>query len=80
MDKHTESPRSLPERTTPAAGVGPSGERMINIPIGTSLREAEKQILQETLAAVGQNKSEAARVLKLSRRGLQKKLLRMDGG
>jgi DNA-binding NtrC family response regulator len=68
-------PALLPEKISSSR----SQSRVIAIPMGTSMMEAEKKIIQETLAAVGHNKSEAARVLKLSRRGLQKKLQRMNG-
>ncbi len=52
--------------------------RSITIPVGIPMAETQRRIIAETLAATGQNKSEAARLLGLSRRGLQKKLKRLD--
>jgi len=46
----------------------------ICIPVGTSLREAQRLIIKETLASVGDNKSRAARILGLSRKCLYDKL------
>jgi DNA-binding NtrC family response regulator len=59
-------------------GSRPTVDRTIVIPFGTPFAEAEKKIIRETLAAVGNNKSEAARILMISRRGLQKMIRRHE--
>ncbi len=48
----------------------------VSIPLGVSLREAERTIILQTVASVRGNKSEAARILGLSRRALLYKLQR----
>ncbi len=60
----------LPERISGATRKPES----IVIPLGTSLREVQWIIIQKTLALVRNNKSEAARMLGLSRKTLHKKL------
>jgi len=46
----------------------------ITIPIGSSVEEAEKKLILETLASVGNNKAKAARILGVSRKTLHNKL------
>lgn len=46
----------------------------ISIPIGCSVEEAEKKLILETLASVGNNKAKAARILGVSRKTLHNKL------
>lgn len=46
----------------------------ITIPLGSSAREAERKLILETLAAVNENKSRAARILGLSRKTILNKL------
>ena len=46
----------------------------IRIPIGSSVEEAEKKLILETLASVGNNKAKAARILGVSRKTLHNKL------
>jgi DNA-binding NtrC family response regulator len=65
-------PELLPERIS----MHKPQSMVITIPLGTPLRDAERAVIRETLAACDNNKSEAARILMLSRRGLQKKLRR----
>lgn len=48
----------------------------VSLPVGASLEEAEQLLIQETLASVGNNKSEAARILGCSRKTLHNKLSR----
>jgi DNA-binding NtrC family response regulator len=50
----------------------------INIPIGSSVEEAEKKLILETLASVGNNKAKAARILGVSRKTLHNKLHSFD--
>lgn len=46
----------------------------VTIPIGSSVGEAERVLILETLASVGNNKSNAARILGISRKTLHNKL------
>lgn len=46
----------------------------IMIPVGTTIEEAEKRLIFQTLDSVGNNKSEAARILGFSRKTLHNKL------
>src|SRR5699024_9794329 len=46
----------------------------INIPVGTTIREAERRLIDKTLSSVNYNKSEAARILGFSRATLHNKL------
>lgn len=50
----------------------------ISIPIGSSVEEAEKKLILETLASVGNNKAKAARILGVSRKTLHNKLHSFD--
>ncbi len=50
----------------------------LSIPLGTTLRNAEREIILQTLSATRNNKSKAARLLGLSRKGLYKKLARLS--
>jgi DNA-binding NtrC family response regulator len=64
-------PESLPERLSPQQPV----RSHITIPVGSSTHEAERLLILQTLASVGNNKSKAARILGLSRKTLHNKLL-----
>jgi len=46
----------------------------LSVPVGVTLREAERIVIENTLASLDQNKSEAARVLGVSRKYLYAKL------
>lgn len=46
----------------------------INIPVGTTIKEAERRLIDKTLSSVNNNKSEAARILGFSRATLHNKL------
>lgn len=46
----------------------------VNIPVGTTLKEAERRLIDKTLSSVNNNKSEAARILGFSRATLHNKL------
>jgi DNA-binding NtrC family response regulator len=67
-------PDHLPEHVRRAT---PSLEA-VTIPIGTTLEEAERTIIQRTVEATGGNKKEAAQVLGISRSALYAKLKRLD--
>jgi DNA-binding NtrC family response regulator len=64
-------PESLPERLSPQQVV----RSHITIPVGSSTHEAERLLILQTLASVGNNKSKAARILGVSRKTLHNKLL-----
>ncbi|MCF0241912.1 MAG: sigma-54-dependent Fis family transcriptional regulator [Treponema sp.] len=51
-----------------------SSEKSINIPVGTSMDDAELIIINETLAACGGNKSKCAEILGIGRKTLHRKL------
>jgi DNA-binding NtrC family response regulator len=56
-------------------GVRSSGEeRDVRVPIGSTLEEAEKILIRETLAALGGNKSRSAEVLGIGRKTLYQKI------
>ena len=56
-------------------GVRSSGEeRDVRVPVGSSLAEAEKILIRETLAAQGGNKSRTAEVLGIGRKTLYQKI------
>ena len=67
-------PDHLPEAVRRAT---PSLEA-VTIPVGTTLEEAERTIIQRTVEATGGNKKEAAQVLGISRSALYAKLKRLD--
>lgn len=46
----------------------------LTIPLGTSIEDVEKKLIHHTLTSVGNNKSEAARILGFSRQTLHNKL------
>jgi len=69
------TPAYLPERVRGAASAGTS----ITIPIGTTVEEAERRLIDGTLAAVNNNKSAAAKILGLSRKTLHNKLSERKG-
>ncbi len=72
--KKTIEVGDLPERMGKQKPV----ERSVIIPVGSSFEEAERKIILQTLAWVRNNKSQAARVLGLSRQTLLNKLRRID--
>jgi len=73
-DARVIEPEHLPEAVRRAT---PSLEA-VTIPIGTTLEEAERTIIQRTVEATGGNKKEAAQVLGISRSALYAKLKRLD--
>jgi DNA-binding NtrC family response regulator len=64
-------PQALPERISAQHSI----QNHITIPVGSSTQEAERVLILQTLASVGNNKSKAARILGLSRKTLHNKLL-----
>jgi DNA-binding NtrC family response regulator len=73
-DTRLLEPEHLPEAVRRAT---PSLEA-VTIPIGTTLEEAERTIIQRTVEATSGNKKEAAQVLGISRSALYAKLKRLD--
>jgi DNA-binding NtrC family response regulator len=53
---------------------GNSNNNVIQIPIGTSLEEIERRVIDKTLYSVDNNKTEAAKILGFSRKTLHNKL------
>jgi DNA-binding NtrC family response regulator len=71
----TISPQYLPTRVSRVDDI----MACVPIELGTSLAEVERIVIQRTLASVGDNKSEAARILGLSRKALYDKLRLYEG-
>lgn len=51
-----------------------SSKNMIQIPVGTSLEEVERKVIEQTLSSVDNNKTEAAKILGFARKTLHNKL------
>jgi DNA-binding NtrC family response regulator len=71
----TIEPAHLPEnlrRPQAAPGAAPS----LTVPIGTTVEEAEKTLIFQTLDFAGQNKTRAAEILGISLKTLHNKLNR----
>jgi len=64
---------------TPAGPAAPEPGNSLAVPIGTSLDEAEKQLILRTLAARDNNKTRAAQVLGISLKTLHNKLKAYGG-
>ena len=65
---------SGPPRGAPAQALPAGSESPLAVPIGTSLEEAEKQLILRTLASQDNNKTRAAQVLGISLKTLHNKL------
>jgi len=65
----------LPQRLTGAR----QARNHVSIPLGSTLEAAEQSLILQTLEHTGNNKSETARILGLSRKALYDKLSRYDG-
>ncbi len=64
----------LPDHLTDRLMKSEAPVNVVNIPIGTSAEEAERQLILKTLSFVRNNKSKAARMLGVSRKTLHNKL------
>lgn len=53
---------------------GSGNNKIIQIPVGTSLEEVERRVIDQTLYSVDNNKTEAAKILGFSRKTLHNKL------
>ncbi|MBM3287658.1 MAG: sigma-54-dependent Fis family transcriptional regulator [Candidatus Eisenbacteria bacterium] len=62
------------------AELRPERPRAVQIPVGTPLERAEREIIQATLEAVDDDKREAARLLGLSRSALYRRLGELASG
>ena len=51
----------------------PEGEQRLNVEVGMSLDEINREVLRATLESVDNNKAKAAKILKVSRRTIQRK-------
>lgn len=60
-------------------GVDDQSGQMLRIPAGCTLAEGEREIIRATLARCGGSRTEAARVLGISRRALHYRLSRLPG-
>jgi len=58
----------------------PGGAPTLTLPAGTTLAEAERKLILQTLARVGDNKAEAARQLGLDVKTIRNKLHSYAGG
>ena len=56
----------------------PENEQIVGVPLGATLEEMEEAFVRETLAWLDGNRTEAAKVLGIGRRTLQRKLKRYD--
>jgi len=72
-------PDSIPTRILQGKSIYPVGNespdsQILQIPVGTSLEEVEKRLIDRTLSSVDNNKTEAAKILGFSRKTLHNKL------
>ncbi len=65
-------PPSFGKRQAPGAATPSSGE--LSLPVGTTVDEAERMLIERTLEATGQNKTRAAEILGISLKTLHNKL------
>jgi DNA-binding NtrC family response regulator len=75
------TPAHLPVHPAPRAAVAaPAGASSVAFTVGTSLDDAERVLILKTLAAAGNNKTQAAHTLGISLKTLHNKLRRYAGG
>jgi len=70
----------LPADFGHAPAVAPGGLGGIRFPIGTTVGEAERELILQTLGATGQNKTRAAELLGISLKTLHNKLKEYEAG
>ena len=70
----TIEPAHLPEALHRPAVSGSAAAPSLTLPIGTTVEEAEKQLILRTLEATAQNKTRAAEILGISLKTLHNKL------
>jgi len=68
------APENMPQRLRASSSHSPV--RSVSIEVGSSLREIERQVIELTLANVNGNRTEAAKLLGVSRRALYNKMHR----
>ena len=64
----------ITEEDIPAYILNKEEESYIKIPVGTSLQEAEKRLIEFTLQNTGGNKTKASEILKIGRKTLHRKI------
>ncbi|HTR46959.1 MAG TPA: sigma-54 dependent transcriptional regulator [Verrucomicrobiae bacterium] len=79
-DRGTIGRQHLPPDFGHAAAVTTSGLSGIRFPIGTTVDEAERELILQTLAATSQNKTRAAELLGISLKTLHNKLKEYEAG
>lgn len=62
----------LPERLR--TGTAGGAEHSVTIPVGTTMAEAQRQLIMETLNHTGGDKAKASRILRIGRKTLYRKL------
>ncbi|HYW34100.1 MAG TPA: sigma-54 dependent transcriptional regulator [Balneolaceae bacterium] len=71
-------PASIRKNQMPKTSLGPAAgyehEDMVQIPIGMSLEEIERRVIERTLSSVDNNKTKAAKILGFARKTLHNKL------
>lgn len=73
-DRELIGRQHLPQDFGHAAGAGPSELAGLKFPVGTTVDAAERELILQTLAATGQNKTRAAEMLGISLKTLHNKL------
>jgi len=68
------SPELMDQPTVNGVGTEFAGGDFVNLPIGSSVEEAEKMLIEATMTHMENNKSKAAKVLGISRKTLHNKL------
>ncbi len=74
------TPAHLPSHAAPRPASAAAGPNAIAFTLGTSLEDAERVLIVRTLAAAGNNKTQAAHTLGISLKTLHNKLRRYAGG
>ena len=76
--EHLPAPPRIPTGgpPTPAAGDPNESDGSIRLPVGTTVDEAERQLILRTLTHTGNNKTRAAEILRISLKTLHNKLHR----
>lgn len=74
--KEKIEPSILPDRffENTSASRGDDKDRFLQVPMGSTMQEVERAVILQTLATVDNNKTEAARILGLTRKTLSSKI------
>jgi DNA-binding NtrC family response regulator len=79
-DRGTISRQHLPPDFGHAPAVATSGLSGIRFPVGTTVDDAERELIMQTLSATSQNKTRAAEMLGISLKTLHNKLKEYEAG